>query len=864
MSHQRLTSRRLVGASALLLACSPVLADVTIGTWEGENTDGWIDWGTQSPITFGTKYSHDTTTGVTNGTQSVKVDYGGGFNQNLAIKLWQPGNNQGNFFDYDQFAIDVTVPANAAAGWAEVYALWINTGTTGFQNFNDVITPIPPSEFPPPQRQWGWAAAGGGAQSATLVWNYGSAFDGLPNPGGDNRQTEIPTTTYVELILGTNSSDAAHGTFFFDNARFTSSRLAVDINGGSSPGTGHPKQRGFRGWNNLPTSGQNGDPPQNAYGTDTASQSFNTGIVASQNVDVTLKSRDVVGVSAPAYDTGGGATLNSFDYSIPGRELNDSGSFTPARDSVYRDVVVAETGLPSDGTNHRMEIEFTGLDPNTPYKVKFYAHDNSNQRNVAVFTDVTAQPLIFMPGANSTDGNFTPGDGSGGTQYAPAGQYIDGTTVPTFPNGNDFAAIELFATSDATGKLVFAETTVVGLSGPTQVLPVLNGFEIARDNRVWSGGTGTAWNTAANWTGNIPNAKGQVANFGNTTNASVDIDAPTTVGRLNFSGAAMTIGGASTLALDDNSINSTLSSAITGRTEINLTASSGNQTINAPLQLNKDTQVWVASAGSTLTTSNLQPSQVALTKVGAGTMAVNNVRANALRVFEGTVKVLADGSAGGVSVVKSLAVGASGKLDLSDNDLIVDYTGASVEGQVRQWVKDGRTPGSASGIFVTPGTPDDDKALAVADNAAWGKSSFNGINIDADTVVGKYTYFGDANLDGKVTGDDYLNVDANLGTGDSWLEGDFNMSGVTTGDDYLAVDANLGKGTSNPLPYAELKAEMVQLHRAMFGEEYLVKLALAESEGFGATVVPEPVSAGLLATACGCVVLGKRRRQARS
>ena len=183
--------------------------------------------------------------------------------------------------------------------------------------------------------------------------------------------------------------------------------------------------------------------------------------------------------------TGGGARLNSFDYSIPGRELNDSGSFTPARDSVYRDVVVAETGLPSDGTNHRMEIEFTGLDPNTPYKVKFYAHDNSNQRNVAVFTDVTAQPLIFMPGANSADGNFTPGDGSGGTQYAPAGQYIDGTTIPTFPNANnDFAALELYATSDATGKLVFAETTVVGLSGATQVLPVLNGFEIARDQRV--------------------------------------------------------------------------------------------------------------------------------------------------------------------------------------------------------------------------------------------------------------------------------------------------------------------------------------------------------------------------------------------
>ena len=150
MSRQRHMSRCLSGVPRLTPGLLPVLADVTIGTWEGENTDGWIDWGTQAPISFtGGKYSHDTTTGVTNGTQSVRLDVNG-FNQNLAIKLWQPGNNQGNFFDYDQFAVDVTVPANAAAGWAEVYALWINSGTGGFTNFNSVT----------PARQFGLGTDG--------------------------------------------------------------------------------------------------------------------------------------------------------------------------------------------------------------------------------------------------------------------------------------------------------------------------------------------------------------------------------------------------------------------------------------------------------------------------------------------------------------------------------------------------------------------------------------------------------------------------------------------------------------------------------------------------------------------------------
>jgi len=55
--------------------------------------------------------------------------------------------------------------------------------------------------------------------------------------------------------------------------------------------------------------------------------------------------------------------------------------------------------------------------------------------------------------------------------------------------------------------------------------------------------------------------------------------------------------------------------------------------------------------------------------------------------------------------------------------------------------------------------------LAVIDNAVSGRTSFSGITLDGtgNQVLGKYTYKGDANLDGKVTGDDYAFVDANLG-----------------------------------------------------------------------------------------------------
>ena len=327
-------------------------------------------------------------------------------------------------------------------------------------------------------------------------------------------------------------------------------------------------------------------------------------------------------------------------------------------------------------------MKFEGLDPNTPYKVKLYAYDNSNPQGVSVFTDVTAQTLIVMPSGNSTDGAFTPGDGSGGTQYAPEGQFIDGTAAPTFPAGDDFHAIELFATSDGAGKIIFAETTITGLAGTSQILPVLNGFEIQKDQRSWlSTAASPNWNDPANWSGGaIPNKKGQVANFGNTSATSINIDAPTTVARLNFSGSSLNIGGG-TLTLDDTSINSTLSGGVvTGRTEINLTGGSAHQTISAPLLLKKDTQVWTATAAQKLTLSDLQPAAVTLTKVGDGELEVNNVRTNALRVFGGTVVVQPNATAAGTSNVGALSIGENGRLDLTNNKLVTNSSVGSWDG----------------------------------------------------------------------------------------------------------------------------------------------------------------------------------------
>src|SRR5262249_61357599 len=96
--------------------------------------------------------------------------------------------------------------------------------------------------------------------------------------------------------------------------------------------------------------------------------------------------------------------------------------------------------------------------------------------------------------------------------------------------------------------------------------------------------------------------------------------------------------------------------------------------------------------------------------------------------------------------------------------------------------------------------------LAVIDNALVGVTDWpqgSGHTIDANSVIGKYTYFGDMDLDGQVTSGDYGVLDANLGStpapGVAWVSGDADLDGTVTGGDYGILDANLGSGVGMPL-----------------------------------------------------------------
>jgi len=68
-------------------------------------------------------------------------------------------------------------------------------------------------------------------------------------------------------------------------------------------------------------------------------------------------------------------------------------------------------------------------------------------------------------------------------------------------------------------------------------------------------------------------------------------------------------------------------------------------------------------------------------------------------------------------------------------------------------------------------------------------ATFDGQSIDSTAVLVKYTYYGDADFNGKVNFDDYARIDAGFGahrTG--WLNGDFDGNGAINFDDYALID----------------------------------------------------------------------------
>jgi hypothetical protein len=202
-----------------------------------------------------------------------------------------------------------------------------------------------------------------------------------------------------------------------------------------------------------------------------------------------------------------------------------------------------------------------------------------------------------------------------------------------------------------------------------------------------------------------------------------------------------------------------------------------------------------------------------LVNVGSdGKLLSNYVRQTSLNItgspLDPAVGLIRERSAGGdVSRLSNLGI-TSGKLDLADTGLIVDYTNQSPINTIRNYLVTGRNGGDWQGLGLTSSdaaavaadpTNLHKTSLGFAEASALGINSFLGQTVGTTDVVVRYTFNGDANLDGTVNTSDFVRLANGFAHPNAlWSDGDFNFDGVVNALDFNALASNFGQAIGSP------------------------------------------------------------------
>ena len=448
---------------------------------------------------------------------------------------------------------------------------------------------------------------------------------------------------------------------------------------------------------------------------------------------------------------------------------------------------------------------------------------------------------------------YDPTAGSANGGYGVRTIYVDGTVIDSEdPNalhnaqGTNFtvALTQLFANPPEyfTGNI--ADLVI----GTTAFTPDQLAVAAASDNPF-----------AANTSGGLLSAS-TTANI--STGATLDLNGQSqTLAGLNGTGAVTL--GAGTLT-----VNNTTPSLFTGTIAgtggltkggagtLTLAGAPANLTYTGRTTVNAGTLTFEANTTTTRRVRNLTGGLT----INGGTFAVPLSTTTAGRTVLVTNSLVLTQATGGAF---------AGKLDLGNGDLIVRNASAAAAATTLTTLNAAAASGFAGGRWNGNGIASaaaaaDPKlltAVGVIPNTTDGTTalytSFDGQTTTATDVLSRYTYYGDANLDGVVNAADYTRIDAGflLGNLTGWLNGDYNYDGKVDASDYTLMDNAFNQQTGG---VATPAAALAALPNLVARPAALV----AGGAGAGTAAVPEPTSLGIVAV--GVVgLLGGRRRARR-
>jgi hypothetical protein len=150
--------------------------------------------------------------------------------------------------------------------------------------------------------------------------------------------------------------------------------------------------------------------------------------------------------------------------------------------------------------------------------------------------------------------------------------------------------------------------------------------------------------------------------------------------------------------------------------------------------------------------------------------------------------------------------GESGAINLTNNDMIVDYSGASVIDDIRTQLTSGHGGGTWNGLGINTatgaGNSQHNTGLGYAeatDLFTAFPSTFSGEPIDNTAVLVKYTFYGDSDLNGGVDLLDFNRLASSFGLNNKrWINGDSDYNLTVNLIDFNRLASAFGQGGLGP------------------------------------------------------------------